>query len=48
VNPFLVGLLSTKMPLGQSIGVFAAAAYGLLIIAALLLPETKGRVLTPG
>jgi hypothetical protein len=26
--------------------VFALIAYGLLIIAALLLPETKGRVLT--
>jgi hypothetical protein len=41
-------MLSTKLTLGQSIGVFAVAAYGLLIIAALLLPETKGRVLTAG
>jgi len=40
------GMLSAKLPLGQSIGVFALIAYGLLIIAALLLPETKGRVLT--
>ncbi len=46
LNPLLVGLLSAKLPLGQSIGVFAAIAYGILIIAALLLPETKGRVLT--
>jgi len=45
-NPFFVGLLSAKLPLGQSIGVFAIIAYGLLIAAALLLPETKGRVLT--
>ena len=45
-NPLLVGLLSATMPLGQSIGVFALIAYGLLILAALLLPETKGRVLT--
>lgn len=46
LNPLLVGMLSARLPLGQSIGVFAIAAYGLLIIAALLLPETKGRVLT--
>jgi MFS family permease len=46
LNPFFVGLLSTKLPLGQSIGVFAVIAYGVLIVAALLLPETKGRVLT--
>jgi MFS family permease len=44
--PALVGQLSATMPLGQSIGVYALIAYGLLIIAALLLPETKGRVLT--
>ena len=46
MNPLFVGLLSAKLPLGQSIGVFAAIAYGILIVAALLLPETKGRVLT--
>jgi len=46
LNPFFVGLLSAKLPLGQSIGVFALIAYGLLILAALMLPETKGRVLT--
>jgi MFS family permease len=45
-NTLLVGMLSAYLPLGQSIGVFALIAYGLLIIAALLLPETKGRVLT--
>jgi len=45
-NPLLVGLLSATLPLGQSIGVFALIAYGMLIVAALLLPETKGRVLT--
>ncbi|HLL26991.1 MAG TPA: MFS transporter [Xanthobacteraceae bacterium] len=45
-NTLLVGLLSAQLPLGQSIGVFALVAYGLLIIAALLLPETKGRILT--
>jgi MFS family permease len=46
MNPLLVGMLSATLPLGQSIGVFAVIAYGLLAIAALLLPETKGRVLT--
>jgi hypothetical protein len=39
-------MLSAKLPLGQSIGIFAIGAYGLLILAALLLPETRGRVLT--
>jgi MFS family permease len=43
--PLFVGLLSAKLPLGQSIGVFAGTAYGILIVAALLLPETKGRIL---
>jgi MFS family permease len=46
LNPWLVGLLSKTLPLGHSIGVFAAIAYGILVIAALLLPETKGRILT--
>jgi MFS family permease len=46
LNPFFVGMLSATLPLGQSIGVFAVIAYGILIVAALLLPETKGRVLT--
>src|SRR5215470_6540306 len=46
MNPLLVGLLSAVLPLGQSMGIFALIAYGLLVIAALLLPETKGRVLT--
>src|SRR5689334_4106017 len=46
LNPTFVGLLSATLPLGQSIGVFAAIAYGIVIVAALLLPETKGRVLT--
>jgi MFS family permease len=46
MNPLLVGMLSATLSLGQSIGVFAVIAYGLLAAAALLLPETKGRVLT--
>jgi MFS family permease len=46
MNPLLVGMLSATPPLGQSIGVFAVIAYGLLAMAALLLPETKGHLLT--
>ena len=46
MNPLFVGMLSATLSLGQSIGVFAVVAYGLLALAALLLPETKGRVLT--
>ena len=46
LNPFFVGVLSATLPLGQSIGIFAVIAYGILIVAALMLPETKGRVLT--
>ena len=46
LNPTFVGLLSGTLPLGQSIGVFASIAYGIVVVAALLLPETKGRVLT--
>ena len=43
--PFLVGQLSGVLPLGQSIGLFAAVSYVLLIAAALALPETRGRAL---
>ncbi|QOT78252.1 MFS transporter [Cupriavidus basilensis] len=43
--PFLIGALSKQYGLGASIGIFAAAAYGVLIIAALTLPETRGREL---
>jgi len=47
LNPTLVGMLSATLPLGQSIAIFALGAYGLVVIAALLLPETRGRELTP-
>ena len=33
------------MTLGFAIGVFAGSAYGLLVVAAYCLPETKGKVL---
>lgn len=41
--PSLVGWLGATMPLGEAIGIFAAAAYAVLFLAALLLPETRGR-----
>src|SRR5256885_2978641 len=43
--PSVVGVLSATMPLGRAIGIFAASAYALLFVAALLLPETRGREL---
>lgn len=43
--PAVVGLASAHMPLGQAIGLFASGAYGLVIVAALMLPETRGREL---
>ena len=46
LNPTLVGLLSATLPLGQSIGIFALVAYGFVIAAVLMLPETKGQELT--
>jgi hypothetical protein len=33
------------VPLGEAIGLFTVVAYGLIIIAAALLPETRGRSL---
>ncbi|REE85255.1 putative MFS family arabinose efflux permease [Cupriavidus plantarum] len=44
--PFLIGHVSQGMSLGHAIGLFAAAAYGVVILAALTLPETQGRALT--
>ncbi|GJD66623.1 MFS transporter [Methylobacterium frigidaeris] len=46
VFPTLVGVISATMPLGQAIGLFAAAAYATMAVAAFLLPETKGKALT--
>ena len=43
--PALVGSLSTRMPLGEAIGLFAALAYATMALAAFLLPETRGKVL---
>lgn len=43
--PALVGYASAQMALSSAIALFAVIAYGLFLIAALLLPETRGRVL---
>jgi MFS family permease len=41
--PLLVGLLSARLPLGQAIGIYAGGAYLLMVIAAVALPETRGK-----
>ncbi|TRX74819.1 MFS transporter [Pseudomonas mangiferae] len=41
--PLLIGHLSQSMPLGIGIGVFSAGAYAVVILAALSLPETRGK-----
>jgi len=46
VFPALVGFLSERMSLAAAIGLFAALAFGLMIVMLLLLPETRGRSLT--
>jgi MFS family permease len=43
--PALVGLLASSMTLGHAIGVFSLSAYGLLVLSAYCLPETKGKEL---
>lgn len=43
--PALVGYLSASMPLSKAIAIFAVIAYSLLLIGALLLPETRGKEL---
>jgi MFS family permease len=45
--PALVGFVSAKMPLSSAIAWFAAIAYGVFLLAALVLPETRGRDLDP-
>jgi len=42
VCPWMIGLWSAHWSLAGSIGVTTAAAYGLVIAAACVLPETKG------
>jgi MFS family permease len=44
--PTMVGELSNSVALGEAIGVMAVTAYATMAIAAFLLPETKGKVLS--
>ena len=43
--PTLVGYLSYTMSLANAMALFAVIAYGLMFIAAAMLPETRGKVL---
>ena len=43
IFPTLVGYLSSTMSLSHAIAVFAASAYALMLLAVVLLPETRGR-----
>nr|WP_314876036.1 MFS transporter [uncultured Pseudomonas sp.] len=43
--PLLIGILGERMSLGLGIGAFAAVSYGVVIVAALSLPETRGKQL---
>jgi MFS family permease len=47
VFPALVGYMSQSMPLGDAIGIDAAAAYGVAMLTVMLLPETSGKALLP-
>jgi MFS family permease len=42
--PFLVGYLADRIGLGPAIGIDAAFAYSLVLVAVLMLPETRGKV----
>jgi MFS family permease len=44
--PTMVGMLSTNVGLSEAIGLMAVTAYATMAIAAFLLPETKGKVLS--
>jgi len=43
--PTLVGFLSARISLGHAISAFAASAYFVMVLAVLLLPETRGKEL---
>jgi len=46
IMPAMVGVLSAKLELGAAMGMCACASYALVVIAALMLPETRGRDLS--
>lgn len=39
--PVLIGRMSDSMPLGAALGIDAGVAYGLVVVAALMLPDTR-------
>jgi hypothetical protein len=43
--PFLVDVVSTHMSLGDAISLFAAISYGIMLVVALVLKETKDMAL---
>lgn len=43
--PALVGYFSAQYGFSAAIAVFAVSAYGVFLLSALLLPETRGREL---
>jgi hypothetical protein len=43
--PTLVGVLSAGLSLAGAMALFALIAYGLMLLAATLLPETRGKIL---
>jgi MFS family permease len=45
--PFLVGAVSAILPLSDAISLFAALSYGLMLVVALCMTETKGIALKP-
>ncbi len=44
--PTMVGMVSGSVGLSEAIGIMAVSAYAMMAIAAFLLPETKGKVLS--
>ena len=45
ILPVLIGYMSGFVSLGTAIGIDAGIAYGLVVVAAALLPETRGKAL---
>src|SRR5262249_38517567 len=43
--PFLIGTVSAMLPLSDAISLFAAVSYGLMLVTALFLAETRGVIL---
>lgn len=44
-TPLLIGASAAQLGVGHAMGLYVACAYGLVLVAALLLPETRGREL---